>query len=55
MDKNTILHPEPCDVTRLPLTALEAFFLSQVDGKLKLFEVAERAAFSPDDLEVAGI
>ena len=49
MDKNTILHPEPCDVTRLQLTALEAFFLSQVDGKLKLFEVAELSFYDVDN------
>lgn len=49
MDKNTILRPEPCDATRLSLTALEAFFLSQVDGRLKLFEVAELSFYDVDN------
>ena len=41
MERSTILKPTGCDLTRLPLGALEAFVLSQVDGYLTLEEIAE--------------
>ena len=43
MDRKTILSPAECDLRRLPLGALEAFVLSQFDGRLTLEEVAEIA------------
>ncbi|HSO41215.1 MAG TPA: DnaJ domain-containing protein [Labilithrix sp.] len=43
MDRQTILESTRCDLKRLPLGALEAFVLSQVDGRLTLEEVAEVA------------
>ena len=39
----TILSPAECDLRRLPLGALEAFVLSQFDGRSTLEEVAEIA------------
>jgi tetratricopeptide (TPR) repeat protein len=43
MDRETILAPAQCDLKRLPLGALEAFVLSQVDGRMTLEEIAEIA------------
>ena len=40
MERSTILKPTGCDLTRLPLGALEAFVLSQLDGHLTLEEIA---------------
>jgi tetratricopeptide (TPR) repeat protein len=40
MDRETILTPAECDLKRLPLGALEAFVLSQVDGRMTLEEIA---------------
>jgi hypothetical protein len=41
LDRKTILSPTRCDPRTLPLGAVEAFFLSQVDGHLTLEEIAE--------------
>ncbi|MBX3258463.1 MAG: tetratricopeptide repeat protein [Labilithrix sp.] len=41
MERSTILKPTDCDLKRLPLGALEAFMLSQLDGQLTLEEIAE--------------
>jgi hypothetical protein len=41
MDRDTILTPADCELTRLPLDAIEAFVLSQIDGQLTLEEVGE--------------
>jgi hypothetical protein len=43
MDGDTILSACECEVRRLPLNALEAFVLSQVDGRLRLGEISEVA------------
>ena len=43
MDRETVLAPAPCDLKRLPLGALEAFVLSQVDGRMTIEEIAEIA------------
>lgn len=43
MDRETVLKATQCDPKRLPLQAVEAFFLSQVDGHLTLEEIAEIA------------
>ncbi|AKU93747.1 hypothetical protein AKJ09_00411 [Labilithrix luteola] len=43
MDRRTVLQATQCDPKRLPLQAVEAFFLSQVDGCLTLEEIAEIA------------
>jgi DnaJ domain/Tetratricopeptide repeat len=40
MYRNTILKPVACDLKQLPLGAVEAFVLSQIDGRLTLEEVA---------------
>ncbi|MBX3222113.1 MAG: DnaJ domain-containing protein [Labilithrix sp.] len=40
MDRSTILKSTGCDLKRLPLGALEAFMLSQLDGELTLEEIA---------------
>jgi curved DNA-binding protein CbpA len=36
-----VLRQQPCDVKKLPLTSLEGFLLTQVDGRLTLGEIAE--------------
>ncbi|MBX3212780.1 MAG: tetratricopeptide repeat protein [Labilithrix sp.] len=41
MDRSSILKSTGCDLKRLPLGALEAFMLSQLDGQLTLEEIAE--------------
>ena len=41
MDRDTILLPADCELRRLPLDAIEAFVLSQVDGRLTLEEIGE--------------
>jgi len=43
MDRDTILVPAECELRRLPLDAIEAFVLSQVDGRLTLEEIGEVA------------
>jgi hypothetical protein len=43
MDGKTILRASECDLRRLPLSALEAFVLSQVDGRATLEEIADVA------------
>src|SRR5947209_393719 len=40
MYRNTILRPVACDLRQLPLGAVEAFVLSQVDGRMMLDEIA---------------
>ena len=40
MDRTTILKPTECDLKRLPLGSVEAFVLSQLDGRLNLEEIA---------------
>src|SRR5262249_17958709 len=49
MDRLTILKPTGCDVKQLPLKAVEAFVLSQIDGRLTLDEIAEIAGLDFDD------
>ncbi len=41
MDRKTVLQPASCDPRTLPLGAIEAFFLSQIDGHLTVEEIAE--------------
>ncbi len=41
MDRATILTPADCEVKQLPLAAVEAFVLSQIDGRLTLEELSE--------------
>jgi hypothetical protein len=41
MDRQTILTPVACELRRLPLDAIDAFVLSQVDGRLTLEEIGE--------------
>ncbi len=50
MDGKTILRASECDLRRLPLSALEAFVLSQVDGRATLEEIADVAGL---EVEVA--
>jgi DnaJ domain len=40
MYRNTILKPVECDLKQLPLGAVEAFVLSEIDGRMTLEEVA---------------
>src|SRR5512140_1988165 len=40
MYRNTILKPVDCDLRQLPLGAVEAFVLSQIDGRMMLDEIA---------------
>jgi curved DNA-binding protein CbpA len=41
VDRETILIPADCELRRLPLDAVEAFVLSQLDGRLTLEEIGE--------------
>ena len=43
MDRDTVLTLAECELRRLPLDAVEAFLLSQVDGRLTLEEIGEVA------------
>lgn len=43
MDRDTILIPGDYELTRLPLDAVEAFVLLQIDGRLTLEEIGEIA------------
>jgi curved DNA-binding protein CbpA len=49
MERLTVLKARSCDWKRLPLGAREGFFLSQVDGRLTIEEIAEIAGFELDD------
>ncbi|MDF2691742.1 MAG: hypothetical protein K0S65_125 [Labilithrix sp.] len=49
MNRLTILKLTGCDLKRLPLGAREAFFLSQLDGRLTVEEIAEVAGVELDE------
>lgn len=49
MDGKTILRAEAGDLRRLPLSALEAFVLSQLDGRAPLEEIADVAGLEVDN------
>ncbi len=48
MDGKTILRAEAGDLRRLPLSALEAFVLAQLDGRASLEEIADVAGLEVD-------
>jgi len=51
MERLTVLKPTRCDLKQLPLSAREAFVLSQLDGQLTLDEIAEVAGVGISEME----
>ncbi|MCW5813293.1 MAG: DnaJ domain-containing protein [Labilithrix sp.] len=55
MNRDTVLVRIDCDLRRLPINAKEAFFVSQLDGRITLEEASEIAGLALDEgMKLAG-